>query len=318
VTRPAAAPSCTAAAVGLDPGRTAAWLRAYHGALAVRLVHQATRLGWADTGAGRAYGVRSLHPRAVWAARVAVEQPDLVADGGLPVSDLLAASRTPSAAPEHVGADRDEPWARWGVATVDAQVTQLWPQPPMRLAAAPLGSRRTNVDRALAVLYRVWPEAATELRLQVRAVVHVEGGGFRSATADEVFGAVFVGERYNDSVPAAFEMLVHESAHLALVLRRRFQPFVTNGADLAGHPLRPDPRPVSGTVHAAYALARMATGLALWRDEGGAPAEVARRAEESLANLVGAVAVLREKAAWTDEGRAWFARLEQHTEEVAP
>lgn len=313
MTRDLAQAEAGAAAVGLDTALTGAWLRAYHGAVARRLVHEAGRSGWTDADAGDADGVRWLHPRAVWAARVAVARPDLVGGQRVAVRDMLAQGRGAEPALEHIGADGDEPWLRWGVGTVDDQVTRLWPQAPLRLAAVPLGARRANVDQALALLADVWPEAATEFHLLVRAVVHVEGGGFKSATADEVFGAIFLGERYNENVVAAFEMAVHESAHLALVLRNRFQPFVTNGKEMAGHPLRPDPRPISATVHAAYALARMATGLARWR-ERDAPDEVAERADVALENLRGAMGVLRERAAWTDAGRTWSTRLEQHAE----
>lgn len=315
MTRDLAPAEAGAAAVGLDPALTGAWLRAYHGALARRLVHEAGRLGSVDAGAGGVDGVRWLHPRAVWAARVAVDRPDLVgALDGPAVGAMLAQGRGAAPPLEHIGADRDEPWSRWGVDRLAVQVNQFGPQAPLRLAAVPLGTRQANVDQALALLADLWPEAATEFHLQVRAVVHVDGGWSESATADELFGAIFLGERHDDSVAAAFEMAVHESAHLALVLRNRFQPFVTNGTEMARHPLRPDLRPISGAVHAAYALARMATGLARWRDERDAPAEVALRADVALENLLGTMGVLRERAAWTHAGRAWFTRLEQHAE----
>lgn len=295
----------------IDPRVSRSLTAAYYGALARRLVHEAERLGWSAPGSGDAEGVRWLDPGAVWAARIAAKDPALVEGEQVAVGDMLSEGRGPAPAVRHVGADGTERWTRWGVDNLASYATRIAVDNRLRLAAVPLGERRRHVDDALDVLAHVWPEAAQEFRYYVRAIVHVQGAMFGSASFDEVFGAVFVGDLYLVTVPAAFEMVLHEGGHHALFLRSRFEPFVTNGDEMAQHPLRDDPRPISGTVHAAYVLGRMATGLARWRDAGlDAPAEVAERAEQCSSDLLATIAVLRDKAAWTDAGRAWFDELE--------
>lgn len=300
--------------VGLEIDPRVSWslTGAYYGALARRLVHEAERLGWAAPGAAEADGVRWLDPGAVWAARIAAKDPALVEGEPVAVGDMLAEGRGPAPATRHVGADGGERWTRWGVDNLASYATRIAVDDRLRLAPLPLGHRRRHVDDALDVLARIWPEAALEFRYHVRAIVHVQGAMFGSASFDEVFGAVFVGDLYLVSVPAAFEMVLHEGGHHALFLRSRFEPFVTNGDEMAQHPLRDDPRPITGTVHAAYVLGRMATGLARWRDtDPDAPAEVAERADQCSSDLRATIAVLRDKAAWTSTGGAWFAELEE-------
>lgn len=298
-------------AADIDPRVSSSLTVAYYQALARRLVHEAERLGWAAPGSADPGDVRWLHPGAVWAARIAARDPALLDGQAVPVRAMLDEGRGPAPVLEHVGAGTAERWVGWGVENLASYAQRIDVDDRLRLAPVPLGDRRRHVDEALAVLADVWPEAAVEFHSYVRSIVHVQGAMFGSASFDEVFGAVFVGDRYLDTVPAAFEMVLHEGGHHALFLRARFEPFVTNGDEMAMHPLRDDPRPISGTLHAAYVLARMATGLARWRDgDPDAPAEVAERAEQCRADLCTTIAVLGDKAAWTDAGRAWFARLE--------
>lgn len=296
-------------AFDIDPRVTCQLTIIYHRALAQRLAGRGGRNGSARAVPKHVDDVMWLHPRAVWSARIP-DAPTRAGDG-VPSQPAAHTSWAPPPTLEHVTTDNEERWSRWGVDNLADYATRIDAEHRLTLAPAPLGERRSNVDEALEVLRRVWPAAAMEFHFMVRALVHVCGAGFRSATFDEVFGAVFVGESYLGSVPAAFEMVLHEGGHHALFLRNRFEAFVTNGSDMARHPLRNDPRPIAGTVHAAHVLARMATGLARWHDEPDAPLEVEQRGEQALKDLTATLAVLREKAAWTDAGRTYFAELER-------
>ena len=115
----------------------------------------------------------------------------------------------------------------------------------------------------------------------------------------------------------AFSRRLGEAGFLGLTLPKRygghergpFARFVVNGADMAGHPLRADPRPVSGVVHSAHALARMATGLTRWANEPDAPDEVLHRRDVAVRDLSEALDTLAGKAEWTAAGEKYFAAL---------
>lgn len=282
-----------------------------------RSYHEATVAALPAVGNGPPRPVRWLHPRAVWAARVGTRDPRFAPDV------RSAAEMTASALPgvpglEHVAAGPDvEPWCRWLIADMLEQAHQGDPTFRLALRSEPVAELRGTVDAAERVLGRVWPEAAVGNRFLVRSIVHVVGGSgadggpeFRSATWGTAFGAILAGVPAVDTVPAAFELLLHEGGHLDLYLRNAFVCFVTNPHEMVGHPLRTDPRPMSGTVHAGRVLARMATGFTRWCEEPGVPDEAVARRDDAVAKLSATLDVLRASARWTPAGARWFADLE--------
>lgn len=248
-----------------------------------------------------------LHPRLVWAVRggtglsfdsfVAEVDADLERHGGNPprLAHFPCAGRAP--------------WVVESVDMLDQGIREVHSDHYLALSERLAAGSKDTVDAAAGVLERVWPEAAEEFRTLVRAVVYVEGDGFGSATIPKAFGGIYTSEEYVGSTAAAFEMLLHETGHHSLYLRNSFARFVVNGADMAGHPLRADPRPVSGVMHSAHALARMATGLTRWADEPDAPDEVLERRDIALRDLSEALNTLAGKAEWTAAGEKYFAAL---------
>jgi hypothetical protein len=243
-----------------------------------------------------------LHPRDVWTKAA---PPPAARIGQHP-------------ALEHLPGPQLESWCAESVATLERDVKRVDPSQSLTLSERLTARSRAKVEQALAVLRRLWPEAAYESHLLVRAIVYVDSELFRSATLNAAFGAIYAGRSSLTSVPAAFEMLLHETGHHALYLRTFFDRLVTNGTHLASHPLRPDPRPISGVLHSAHVLARMATGLTRWAQESGAPQETGERADQAVERLAQSLDVLEHEARWTERGEVFFANLSRAAKALPP
>lgn len=252
-------------------------------------------------------GVMWLHPRSVWAATtlgVGGVREEYVTE----VRSDLGRAMTPPPPLEHLGAHNGGLWCAEVLQSFQSNMAA--PAPTVALRPI-VGAITEPVTAAATVLRRVWVEAAVELHLLIRAIVHVEGGNLVSASEQRSFGAIYVGDGSLRSIPAAYEMLLHETAHHSMFLRNSYVGFVTNGSEMASHPLRADPRPVAATVHAAHALAAMAEGLSRWSVEPGAPSECHERRDQALDRLSRTIAVLKEKARWTAAGERYFTSLLQ-------
>lgn len=253
-----------------------------------------------------------LHPRSVWAARIATGLPEQFEASRAAVAVDLARGEGERPWVEHLGAGSvREPWSEWALANLQMYTEVIDPTIEIRVTGRALEPIVDRVSEAFRMLWEIWPQAATENHLLVRSLLYVEGGDFQSATFEDAFGAMMVGVAYVETLAGAVEMLLHEGGHHSLFLRNVFVPFVTNPSDLVHHPLRRDPRPIKGAVHAAHSLGRMATGLARWCAGGGAPEEAFRRRDNCAANFRTTLSVLADYAAWTPAGERYFANLVQ-------
>ncbi|MGW6917011.1 aKG-HExxH-type peptide beta-hydroxylase [Kitasatospora sp. NPDC054939] len=288
--------------VGITPAGTMSLVRSYHREI-LRRLEPVLPAGPAPA---------CLHPGLVWAA---TRTPGGGAAEPADVADTVRALAGTGLMPplEHLtpgGSAALPDWCRWATDQLLADIRRTGGTGEADFGAPDPAEGIAHLEAARAALRRVWPEAALETDLLVRVVVHVRGGAFRSATLRPTFGAVYLGDSSVESTPAAFEALLHETGHHALYLRNFFAAYVTNGDVLISHPLRPDPRPVSGAVHAAHVLARMAYGLTRWAAaDPAAPPEVAARRDGALERLRGTVEALEPAAEWTAQGRQWFDDL---------
>lgn len=279
--------------------------RVYHRAVAQQLWGYHTHSLAADHQAD-VEALKWLHPRSIWAARVASIDQDLFESCWAAAALDLERGESDIPPVEHVATERSEPWCQWGVQGVEDNGKVVNRSMSLRLAKSPVTQPITD---AITILQRVWPAIALETHFLVRCLVYVDGSHFRSATFQQIFGAIFVGEGSLESVTTAFEMLLHEGGHHSLYLRNGFDEFVTNGLDTVRHPLRPDPRPVKGALHAAQALARTAAGLYRWCLEPEAPGEAQARRDVTTDHLAETLGILREKARWTPLGEEFFSNL---------
>lgn len=211
----------------------------------------------------------------------------------------------------HICAESPESsaWARRAVATL-AQVGG----PEDRCGASQLTRngpelrrRVRRVQQAISALRRIWPEVAVELRLLIRVIAYLDDWNFSSCSSLTSFGCIYVGPPATESKAAAFEAVVHEVSHHALYLRQTQVPFLENPEALSSHPLRPDPRPLDGVLHAAFVLARIERAWELARSSGTndfSNQEMESRLSITQSDLELTRGSLRQAAQFTSHGRA--------------
>ncbi|OJH35935.1 aKG-HExxH-type peptide beta-hydroxylase [Cystobacter ferrugineus] len=235
--------------------------------------------------------------------------------------------------------------ARLSAERAEGSVAELWPvdlAPPARHLVESLeravrqAPRRPGYEAALAemtltpwreeqrqvflstcrLLAALWPEALAELRIGVRQVVLMEGGGLEGFTDFAVHGAIFVNAHRlaPGRIPAPIrlaEALLHEGCHTRCNAAAVVRPFLKPSGKDAPYvmtPLRPDPRPLTGLFQQLVVLARCLTfyeRLVGWRLGG---ASTAARCERLRARAHQALATLEAHAgALTEHGLAVVA-----------
>lgn len=144
------------------------------------------------------------------------------------------------------------------------------PEPEMAAApgAALLADCQDRVDRAFALLDAGFPELAGEIRALLREIVVAAGPEdpkaltFDGASCYMLWGAILLNARGQTTVLDTAQALAHESGHNLLFGYCASGPLTDNAEDeLFSSPLRADPRPMDGVVHATYVIARMHQAL---------------------------------------------------------
>lgn len=172
------------------------------------------------------------------------------------------------------------------------------------------GMYRRNVEHALMSIKSSWPEAAVEISILVDRIIILDEADL-SASHDHLFGIVFAGTDYVQTPARALQVILHECGHHSMFLRSWETSYLINPDTIVHHPLRPDPRPLSGTLHAAFVLWRMHNGLKRWVEFAGLGPE---SEEHQLMNedgnkLIATLTVLSDHAEWTKDGQRLFAEL---------
>ena len=166
--------------------------------------------------------------------------------------------------------------------------------PDRRYAIQPLGRGQadafTRVSSALTLLDEGVPELALEIRGLVREIVLVtdaasqeaEPRSFDGASTFYLWGAVFLNVGDATRLDLA-QAIAHEAAHLLLFGLMMGQPLTENDvAERYASPLRQDPRPMEGVVHAAYVLARMSYAVERLLEFGLLSTEEQKKARKDL------------------------------------
>ncbi len=182
----------------------------------------------------------------------------LTLDG--PCADL----QTVTLRDEDLGPDQAERYAR----LIDDD-----PDEPIRMQKiADVAAAAKAVADALALIDASDPVFAAEIRDIAREIVVAEPARaqdtgalaiFDGASTFYLWGAVFSRLSGKSRVDLA-QTFAHETGHLLLFGLMMGQPLVENAYDERyDSPLREDPRPMEGLVHAAYVIARMHRCLAV-------------------------------------------------------
>jgi HEXXH motif-containing protein len=255
-------------------------------------------------------GVLWLGPELHFYAAVAERHPDEIADLPARLREMLARNRGPGTELTAVTAGDGPWWVSSLIASMNRDIGAV------DKTGAISSAGRTQADeclrtvrRAQSILAAAWPGAAVEVDLLVRSIVPVVSHAYNSGCMFDYFGAVLVSTRTLKSDEAAVEFLLHETGHTVHHLMSAFTKYVENGDELVVHPLRPDPRPVSGTLHAAFSLYRMSEGLSRLADHGFGSSEQEERFVMHRDNLRHTLDVLGESAQWTPAGEKLFSNL---------
>ncbi|WP_433579685.1 aKG-HExxH-type peptide beta-hydroxylase [Nocardia brasiliensis] len=253
---------------------------------------------------------QTMPPEAYWAAlsvmpkgKPDASEIDAVRNG------LRRASERPSRVPEIVAADNASAEDRHALGVVSANVYGGESEAAATLARD-AGTYREHIGTALRRLQQCWPEAAVEVAVLIDRIILLENTEL-SASHDQLFGIVFVGTEWVSNPVRAMQVLLHECGHHSMFLRTAHVTYLANPKEMTTHPLRPDPRPMFGTLHAAFVLWRMRQGLARWVEHSDAQ----RDSEEyqlmcsNDENLAACLEVLDAKAEWTEEGRSLYSNL---------
>lgn len=145
--------------------------------------------------------------------------------------------------------------------------------PPRDVAPSIRGPREyRHFDAAARLIRAAWPECFAEMGRQVRLVIPFASRLMAGWTSQDRLGAVFIRdvgpdrpddtshESFADLVAYTADRLVHESAHTRLYhlsFGQRFFADQNASQRLLRSPLRKDPRPASGVLHAAFVLGRV-------------------------------------------------------------
>lgn len=284
-----------------DPARTAATTRAVRRSF----VRSVTRVLDALSGAGvvcgdlQAWGgALERNPRpapqlwAVYHDLVQAALDERVDDASALIDDLLG--RSPSVEGEpgrlrtfsqaHLGADT----ARC-LAVVDND-----PAHPLGLTGVSeedLNRTAGLLTGARALLARADPALLDEIDGLGHLILLGRGGRERFGGAASVFlwGAVVLNPDLSQDRVGLAEALAHETAHALLFGLTLGADLTTNDPEaLFSSPLRADPRPMEGIVHATYVLARMCLALQRLRAHAAdalSSAEIGRLEQKLVRNL---------------------------------
>ncbi|MEI9988364.1 MAG: HEXXH motif-containing putative peptide modification protein [Aliidongia sp.] len=195
------------------------------------------------------------------------------------------------------------------------------PGMPFRLLPppAPLASAcRDRIAAALALLDAGYPVLAAELRVILREIVLAVGPDERGAVVFDgassfmLWGAIILNARTHKTVLDMVQALAHESGHNLLFGLCADGPLIENDeAERYASPLRLDPRPMDGIVHATYVTARMHQAVDHLLESGVLNAEQEAEVRASLAGhrraFADGIATIDRHARFTPLGAAVMA-----------
>lgn len=284
-------------------------LRKYHSTLAERLWLHLTEPESNEREFFERTPTLWLHPRGCWAAQILATAPDLFSKVRAQVWRDLHASRTSPPGLEVLTGNYEDPWCSTARGYLEDYDRFLGKTSTIQMADLSERLIQDRVSEASRLIADFWPEAYAEQQLMLRTIVAVRGGGYMYGSFQNMVGSIFAAQNSLQTVESVVEMLLHEIGHQSLFVHCAFHELVTNGGTLVSHPLRADPRPIGGTVHAAHVIGRLAAGFTRWCETGSAPSEAHVRRNELAGHLDVTLNTLEKHARWTDSGAAYFHNL---------
>ncbi|WP_216895053.1 aKG-HExxH-type peptide beta-hydroxylase [Nocardia alni] len=256
--------------------------------------------------------LREMPPEAYWAALTLIPRGHLTVSDIQPVARALNRAATKKfGAIDVIGKENATEEDQAALKIISGNVYGGASASKSTLAAG-IDNYRYKIASALERIKQCWPEAAVEMSLLIDRVLVLDRTEL-SASHDQMFGIVFAGTHWFDTTARTMEVLLHECGHHSMFLRTARITYLTNPNLVVSHPLRPDPRPLFGTLHAAFVLWRMHQGLARWVEYSSAPegSDEYRMMVNDRTKLQACLEILDKTAEWTDIGRALFDSIMQ-------
>lgn len=187
---------------------------------------------------------------------------------------------------------------------------------------------RQRIAAGLKLLEAGVPALAEEIVTLVGEVVIAVGPDdaqemtFDGASSFMLWGAILLNARGHNTVLEAAQALVHESGHNLLFGLCADGPLIENDDEpIYASPLREDPRPMDGIVHATYVTARMHWAVTQLLAAGVLDEAATAEARDSLAShsrgFAQGIEVVDRHARLTERGRAIMAGARAYMEHSA-
>jgi hypothetical protein len=184
------------------------------------------------------------------------------------IDDLIAASDDTASGPaiialKDLATDRISERYRRFVDTDPNVPFVIGPPPPEKIEAC-----RRRIETAFGLIDRATPDLSNEIRALIRQIVLAVGPDepdaaiFDGASSFMLWGAIVLNtDSYQNDLDMA-QVLAHESGHNLLFGLCADGPLIENDdEERYPSPVRRDPRPMDGIVHAAFVIARMHLSL---------------------------------------------------------
>jgi HEXXH motif-containing protein len=161
----------------------------------------------------------------------------------------------------------------------------------------------------LDLISRCWPELYDEICILTNYFAVIRGEPFVGGSAISCFGTSFFNLRPEWSDVSFADHIVHEAAHQRLHVEFELQPALINGDYLgAASPIRRDPRPLYGVLHATFVFLRLSLFLErVVRTEYSLEAD--KRLHRHALGLYHGVKQLEKYARWNPRGEYLFSEI---------
>lgn len=191
-------------------------------------------------------------------------------------------------------------------------------------AAAAAATARALIAKALSLLDAGNPALAAEIRGLLREIVLAAGTSakpdaihFEGVSSFLLWGAVVLDPGASKTALDMVQTLAHESGHNLLFALSADGPLhETPSTELYPSPLRSDPRPMDGIVHATYVTARMHQSVLRLLDAGVLDAEESAEARASTVTNARRYAtgrdIVRKHARLTPRGETVLAGSDRY------
>lgn len=117
---------------------------------------------------------------------------------------------------------------------------------------------KNSFHRGFDSLQRTMPDLFTESQELISEVLVMNAEGLKAGSSCELYGMIYASYPYKwEKLTEIIDLITHEQAHLYLYLLNKDDQLVLNPLDKDISPLRPEPRPLIGSYHATFVLARI-------------------------------------------------------------